>query len=147
MRDELDLLATMEKSPEKCRWQTPIRHAIPTEFDCTATGETFLTGCGAFYPELKCWYHAQWLPKVVRRTVKLMEKRSPTIISIHCLEQATTLFSCNAVLGATCTSKEQHPPHPKSLIQVDNTTASAWTRKIAASSEIGKTLKKCFAAS
>ena len=65
MRDELDSLATMGKSPEKYLWETPIRHSMPTAFDCTVIGDSYLTGCGAFYPELKFWCHAQWPPEVV----------------------------------------------------------------------------------
>ena len=80
MRDELDFLATMEKSSEKRRWETPIRHAMPTELNYTVTGDACLTRCGAFCPELKFWYHAQWPPEVVPQTIKFMKKRSLNLI-------------------------------------------------------------------
>ena len=59
VRKELELLATMAKSPEKYRWEIPIRHVITTEFDFTVTGDACLTGYGAFYLELKFWYYVQ----------------------------------------------------------------------------------------
>ena len=63
------------------------------------------------------------------------------LVSINCLELAIIIISCNAVLDALdllgfC----QDVPHPRSLILADNTAADSWTRKVAASSVLGKSL-------
>ena len=100
MRDELDLLTTIANSLDKHRWKIPIRYVILTAFDYTATGDAYLTDCGAFCLELKFWYHTWCPPKVVCLTVKFIKKRSPNLISINWLECATMLFSCNAVLDS-----------------------------------------------
>ena len=132
----------MAKSPSKYRWEISIRYVIPTSFDYIVTGDACLAGCRAFFPELKFWYYVQWLPEVVRRAIKFMKKKFPELISVNWLEHATILLSYNALLDAIQTSKEQHLPHPKSFARVDSTTSDTWTRKIAASSEIGKRLNK-----
>ena len=59
MKSELDLLATMAKSPAKYLWEIPTRHMTPTAFDYIVTGDACLTGCGDFCPELKFWYYVQ----------------------------------------------------------------------------------------
>ena len=144
MRDELDLLAIMTNSPDKYRWETPIRYAITTSFDYMVKSDSCLTGWGAFCPELKFRHNVQWLPEVVCWAVKFTKKRSPNLIFINFLEQATLFLSRNAVLDAMFTSKDQHPPHPKSLMRVDNTNTDTRTHKIAASSDVDKRLIRLF---
>ena len=48
MRAEIALLTTITFSPITFRWETPIRHAMPTECDHTVPGDARLTGAGAY---------------------------------------------------------------------------------------------------
>ena len=53
MRAEINLLINMAKSTTDLRWEILIRNVIPTDYDKTVPGYTCLSGCEAFYPELK----------------------------------------------------------------------------------------------
>ena len=44
--------------PTENRLEIIIRHAIPTDCDCTVPGDTFLTGFGVCCPDFKFWYCA-----------------------------------------------------------------------------------------
>ena len=50
---ELKLLSTIFSDPIKFKWEIPIRHLIPTEYDYTVLGDACLEGGGSFCDELK----------------------------------------------------------------------------------------------
>ena len=47
LRAELDLLTSIFSDPIKFKWEIPIRHLIPTDYDCAALGDACLEGAGA----------------------------------------------------------------------------------------------------
>ena len=130
--------------PTSFLWEIPIRNIIPTDYDYTVPGETCLTGCGAYFLELKFWCCVKCPYLVVRKTLKHVGKRSPSLITMNSVECATIKFSCNSILEAISEPHTQHPPQPKSIIRIENTTADSLTRNIATSSLTGKNLKILF---
>ena len=66
------------------------------------------------------------------------------LITVNSLKCATILISRNAVLDAIRKPNTKYPPHPNTLIRVDNAEVDSWTRKISTSSPTDKTLNKLF---
>ena len=52
LRAELNLLTTIFLDPIKFKWEIPIRHLIPTKYDCTVLGDVCLEGDGVFCNKL-----------------------------------------------------------------------------------------------
>ena len=75
MRAEIALIGTITTSPTTSRWETPIRHAMPTACDHTVPGDTYLTGAGAYYTVLCFWYCAKWPVSVEQRTLSHVDKK------------------------------------------------------------------------
>ena len=141
---ETNLLSIMAISLTVFRWEIPIRHAISTDYDYTVPRDACITGFGSCFLELKLWYCVLWHSSIRNLNLKRLRTKSPELFTINFLEYATFMFSCNAILYSTSAPKTPHPPHPKMLIRADNTTEDSWTRKIAASSLTGKSLKMLF---
>ena len=140
MKKEMQTLRHILADPTQCKWEVPIRHLIPSNYDCTALGDTCLEGGGAFCDEFRFWYYLEWRDEIKQLTLK-HNKNKKTLVSINCLEFAIIIISYNAILDAIeLLALAKDVPHPKSLILSDNRAADAWARKIASSSLIGKLL-------
>ena len=59
LRVELNLLTTIFSDPIKFKWEIPIRHLIPTEYNCIVLGNAYLEGEGSFCNELQFWYFVE----------------------------------------------------------------------------------------
>ena len=101
-------------------------------------------GGGTFCEEFQFWYFIPRPEKIKLKTLKDGLKHSE-LVSINCLEFEVVIISYNVVIDAIellCYCEDT--PQSKSLILSDNTAAYSWTRKIAASSIIGKVLCRIF---
>ena len=58
MRDDIDLLTSMKKSPTAFLWEILVRYFIFADDDHTVPGGAFLIACRACCLELKFWNHA-----------------------------------------------------------------------------------------
>ena len=140
MRAELDNFVYILSNSSKINWEIPIRHIIPSDYECTVPGDACLSGGGAYCDEFQFWYYIPWPEEIKQRTLKGKRKHSE-LISINCLEFIIIIISYNAVLDAIeLLGYVANVPHPKSLILADNKSADSWTRKLASSSVIGKRL-------
>ena len=86
MSAELALLTTTMTSQSTFRWETPIRHIIPTAYNCIVPGDAYITGVGAFCKELGFWCYVEWHACVEQCTLRHLNKKSPQLISINSLE-------------------------------------------------------------
>ena len=82
---------------------------------------------------------------VIDLTLKKKERNHSETVSTNCLEHAVIIILHNEVLGVF----EQlgffaEISHPKASIKADNTTTDSWSRKMASSCIIGKTLNTIF---
>ena len=103
----------METLPTAFRWETPIRHVTPTDYDHIVLGDACLTVYGSHSPEIKFWCYVLWPPAIRNSNLKHLGIKSLDHITINCLEHATIIFSYNAVLDVIIAPNTLHPPHPK----------------------------------
>ena len=60
MRAELDNFTYILSASSHISWEIPIRHLIPSDYECTVPGDACLTGGGAYCDEFQFWYYVAW---------------------------------------------------------------------------------------
>ena len=140
MRAELDNFEYILSPSSTINWEIPIRHLIPSDYECAVPEDACLSGGGAYYDEFQFWYYIAWPEEIRQRTLKGKGKYSE-LISINCLEFVIIIISYNPVLDAIeLLGYAATVPHLKTLILADNKSADSWTKKLASLSIIEKRL-------
>jgi len=144
LRKELKLLHHLFTNPNLYKFQSPIAHILPRDYDFSACGDACLEGGGGYSDSLKFWWFVPWPPSITSKTLKHYVKKFKTLsgdfISINLLEYTTIILSFAACIQAI---RDNHPlphPYPTFHIRSDNTAAVAWTRRAVSSTHMGKSL-------
>ena len=147
IRTELTFIAQVLGNPTIYDWSSPIAHLIELEPDYEEWQDACLTGGGGFSFNLRFWWILEWPSDIANRTVRYLPKGDKRLISINKLEYASIIFSLAAsILSWEALPVDQRPIHPMILSWTDNTTAEAWTRKIAGlTGPQGKSMARIFA--
>ena len=145
LRKELKLLQFIFKNRSTYKFASPIAHLIKKDFDFHALGDACLEGAGGFSSDLKFWWYISWPQPILHKTLKAFVPTYKTLsgdfISINLLEYVTIIISLAAsILKIQQKTSSLRHPNPTLSIQSDNTTAVAWTRKAASSTQAGKSL-------
>ena len=144
LRKELKLLNFIFARPKQFKFESPIAHIIPRDFDFTALGDACLDGGGGYSDDLKFWWFIPWPDYISSKTLKHYVKKFKTLsgdfISINLLEYATIIVSFAASIHTINTKHKLPQPYPTVHVKSDNTTAVAWTRRAVSSTTMGKSL-------
>jgi hypothetical protein len=144
---ELAFITQVLGNPVIYNWSSPIAHLIELEPDYEEWQDTCLTGGGGFSFNLRFWWILKWPLEIANQTVRHLQKGDTRLISINKLEYASIVISLAAsIFSWEALPVDQCPIHPMILSWTDNTTAEAWTRKIAGrTGPQGKALLRIFA--
>ena len=148
MKEELELLRYVFVSPKYTLYM-PIAHVVDRVPEFTAWGDACLDGAGGYCPELKFWFFLEWPDFVKNKTLKAFQVVAKidrdVFISINLLEYVTIII-LYAAATQLVRDRDMFFPHKYPIIRImsDNTSAVAWTRKVAISTEAGKALGRIF---
>jgi hypothetical protein len=147
MHTELDFLRQVFSNPVTYHWSSPIAHLIELEPDYEEWQDACLTGGGGFSFNLHFWWIVEWPPDIASRTIRFLKKGDKFLVSINMLEYAAIIISLAAsIVSWEALPVDQRPIHPMVLSWTDNTTAEAWTKRIAGlKGSQGKALARVFA--
>jgi hypothetical protein len=147
IRTELAFITRVLGNPAIYNWSSPIAHLIELEPDNEEWQDACLTGGGRFSFNLRFWWILKWPLEIANRTVRHLQKGDTRLISINKLEYASIIITLAASISSwEALPVDQRPIHPMILSWTDNTTAEAWTRKIAGlMGPQGKALARIFA--
>jgi hypothetical protein len=147
IRTELAFITRVLGNPAIYNWSSPITHLIKLEPDYEEWQDACLTGGGRFLFNLRFWWILKWPLEIANRTVRHLQKGDTRLISINKLEYASIIITLAVSISSwEALPVDQRPIHPMILSWTDNTTAEAWTRKIASlMGPQGKALARIFA--
>ena len=141
MRAEIEFFRDNLKPDSGIEWETPIAHLIPRTPFAITIGDSSLEGAGGFSIGLGFWWHMQFPPEIVQRT--LLFRDSP-LVSINVLEYVTVIINYIAALHVLRTTKVTDDPHPVLLNITDNSSALSWTLHTCKRSKVGRLLGRFF---
>jgi hypothetical protein len=145
IRTEADFLIHVLSNPEIYKWESPIAHLIPREFDAEIYGDACPKGAGGFSSDYDYWWTVIWPPFVYQRT--LLPPTDICFLSINLLEYAALIFGlAGAIVAWESLPASSRPPHPVLLLWTDNMSAKAWTKKVSGmKTPQGRSLARIFA--
>lgn len=147
IRAEITFLHQVFQNPVAYNWSSPIGHLIEREPDYEGWQDACLTGAGGFSFNLRFWWILEWPDEIANRTIRFLPKGDKNLISINMLEYVAIIMGLAASIVAwEALPVHIRPLHPMNLLWTDNTTAAAWTKRIAGlKGPQGKALARVFA--
>ena len=146
LAEDIDFFRTALQAASTVPWITPIGHCILRTPCGIPYGDSSLRGCGGYCVALNFWWHLEFPPEIVSRTLLYRKDDSNNdLISINALEFITVILNYCAARHVILTSGIlSEDPHPVVLCKTDNTSALNWVNHRCKGSPLGRALGRLF---
>jgi hypothetical protein len=130
IREEIDFRGHVLSDPIKYRWQSPIAHLIRRDHDGETHQDACPRGAGFFLPTLISG--GQSCGRSQSTSERDCNGMIPALFRSICLNTWPSSFGlAGAIVAWEMLPVDSRLVHPMILLWTDNTTAKAWTKKIA----------------
>lgn len=143
---DIDFFRTALQVTSTVPWVNPIGHCILRTPRGIPYGDSSLRGCGGYCVALNFWWHLNFPPEIVNRTLLyLRDDSNDDLISINALEFITVILNyCAALHVISSSGILSDDPHPVVLCKTDNTSALNWVNHRSKGSPLGRALGRLF---
>jgi hypothetical protein len=146
IRTEANFLIHVLSNPNIYKWESPITHLIPREFNAELYNNACPKGAGGFSSDYDYWWTEIWPLFIYQRTC--LPPTDSCFLSINLLEYAALIFGLAGAIVAweSLPTSSRPPHHPVLLLWTDNMSAKAWTKKVSSmKTPQGRSLAHIFA--